>query len=106
MRPANHARLPEDGPHVDFGPVAVREVTIRYKGSRRLDFIKSDRLAGMTRAQRQRRNLVWHHVERLSETPKGKWEGRMQLIPRNVHEEWPHWGGVEEWSRRTGTRYK
>ena len=107
-RPPNRfgAEVSRNGRYVDFGPVAVREVTIRYKGSRRLDFIKSDRLAGITRAQRQRRNLVWHHVEGLSPTPKGKWEGRMQLIPRNVHEEWPHWGGVEEWSRRTGTKYK
>lgn len=100
------AEVTRNGRYVDFGPVALREVMIRYKGTRRLDFIKADRLAGMTRAQRIRRNLVWHHVEGLSATSKGKWEGRMQLIPRTVHEDWPHWGGVEEWSRRTGVKYK
>jgi RHS repeat-associated protein len=100
------AEITQTGRYVNFSPVAVRDVKIRYTGTRAHDYVKADRKAGIKKSERIRRNLVWHHVEGLSLTSSGRWEGRMQLIPRNVHEQWPHWGGVEEWARRTGVPYK
>ena len=94
------------GNFVNFGDAVVREVTIDYTGTYAGDFAAANARAGTTEAWRKARRLTWHHVEKLTLTGTGAYRGRLQLIQRDVHRAWPHFGGVEEYRRLTGAGYR
>jgi len=91
---------------VDFGDAVLRDVNITYTGTYAGDFAAADLAAGITKAYRNGRLLTWHHVEKLTQTANGLYKGRMQLIQRVVHDQWKHYGGVEEYRRLANGGYR
>ncbi|MFI7024750.1 HNH endonuclease [Micromonospora sp. NPDC049900] len=63
-------------------------------GYRARDVELANKLAGISRLPP---SWVWHHHPDF---------GRMVLIPRQIHEQVRHWGGVSIWSRLFGIRYR
>lgn len=71
---------PDGKPYVEITPT----------GSRARDSDQADKLAGITREEREDLGLVWHHHEEY---------GRMQLVPLDLHKEVRHTGGFAIWGR-------
>ena len=91
----------------DLYPVSGNQkniVRIEYTGSRRQDFGAANRAAGISTTQQPPRGYTWHH---LDDYDPGTNTGTMQLVSRESHEAtYPHSGGVAQYERATGIRYK
>lgn len=68
----------------DFKRYAVRDVRIEPSKSRTTDEVRADKLAGYSASNPRPSNYTWHHHQE---------SGRMQLIPRDIHDYVKHTGG-------------
>lgn len=68
----------------------VADVVIKPTGSRWKDFREADKAFNIDRKFRKENNLVWHHHEET---------GRMQLIPKDLHNVVRHSGGWAIWGK-------
>jgi hypothetical protein len=93
------------GRYVNFGSRVQRSIRITLTGTYPGDFAAADTGAGITRAYRTGNQLTWHHVPDVAVTPAGQYEGTMQLLDRATHQQWPHWGGAEQYRAATGAGY-
>ncbi|WP_295643643.1 HNH endonuclease [uncultured Corynebacterium sp.] len=66
------------------------DIKIKPQGSRYKDFKAADDEIGIDAKFRRDNNLVWHHHEET---------GRMQLIPKDLHNVVRHSGGWASWGR-------
>jgi hypothetical protein len=76
-------------------------VDVRLKnglaGSRKLDNDAADEAAGFTKDNPRPKDHTWHHHQD---------EGRMILVPSDVHEKTHHSGGRHVYKTRTGKEYQ
>ncbi|KAB3523274.1 hypothetical protein GC425_01815 [Corynebacterium sp. zg254] len=69
----------------------VPDITIKPQGSRYKDVKAADEAIGIDEDFREANDLVWHHHEET---------GRMQLIPRELHQVVRHTGGWAIWGKQ------
>jgi RHS repeat-associated protein len=74
----------------DFDEVAIKDVHIEPSGKYHLDFKRANEAAGLAEKPK---GFSWHHHHEL---------GRMQLVPRAIHEATIHRGGWAIWGRLWG----
>ncbi len=73
-----------------FTPYSIKSVNIQYTGSRVDDFIAANKAADLKNTPK---GYTWHHHQDVS----GHGQGRMELIPSDLHGEVKHTGGVARW---------
>ncbi len=82
-------------PFAGFEHVIVEDVNIgMLRNSRAADKAAANAIAGHASTPP---GLVWHHDTEF---------GRMILIPKHIHDQLPHWGGVAIWKRLFGVDYR
>jgi hypothetical protein len=84
------AGFPDFEPYAMTLPSGKKYVEIRYTGSRSGDFAAANAKVGYTRTPP---GYTWHHSEEL---------GRMQLVPKALHDRVKHTGGVATYKHVTG----
>jgi RHS repeat-associated protein len=79
-------------------------VRIEYTGSRRKDFGAANKAAKISESQKPPELYTWHHLDDYDPQTN---TGTMQLIKREVHEAtYPHKGGIAQYEKHTGKKYK
>lgn len=78
-------------------PDENRYVTITMTGKYPKDFAAADKKAGINEAFRKKHKLTWHHHQNM---------GRMELIPKSLHDNVKHTGGSAVFRKKFGWGYE
>ncbi len=92
-------------PHLyPAGEGQLNTVKIEYTGSRRQDYGQANIRAGLGTTQKPPKGYTWHHVDDYDPATN---TGTLQLVEQGPHEDtYPHNGGVRQYEKATGKKYK
>jgi hypothetical protein len=87
------------------GPGQKNIVKITYSGRRSSDFRAANEEAGLKMfGSKPPKGYTWHHLDDWNPVTNTR---TMQLVRRKIHEAtYPHRGGVSQWEKATGQKYK